>query len=424
MPVHIIGDVVSRNVPTSYYLPLACAIVFVYLIRGWSYGKRTDRERDMHGRTVLVTGATSSLGITLVTELARRGAQVVAVVPDISDPACQSLIDLVRYTTKNELVYAEQCDLSSPDNIKDFCAKLIKASGGGLENEPPRLDAVVFAHEYPHIGVFKGTAEEKRTEARRRLEGRLATFFFTTLLLPVLLTAPQERDIRFINIVSPFYSAAIPSFKKEGNEHTSASGSVWIDEGRRSLLSILFTRHLQRILDALPSPSVKTQLTGSQQRSAPNTSTNTEIDEEVLTSKRPSNIIAVAVSPGISRWDTVAPFMRASRASPSFSHLGLLCYILASPLLYLLTKSSEAAVQSVLHALFLPSSIKANISISVSQTTQGGKEESVQGGALYAECERVQLPGDAEERFGGEGTGQSVWEQLEVELSKWRRKGD
>jgi hypothetical protein len=99
-------------------------------------------------------------------------------------------------------------------------------------------------------------------------------------------------------------------------------------------------------------------------------------------------------------------------------------YVLASPLLYLFTKSSEAAVQSVLHAIFLPSNVKSNSNILASQTTQGGKEESVQGGALYAECERVQLPGDAEERFGGEGTGQSVWEQLEVELSKWRRKGD
>jgi NAD(P)-dependent dehydrogenase (short-subunit alcohol dehydrogenase family) len=265
----------------------------------------------------------SSLGITLVTELARRGAQIIAVVPDASDPACQSLVDLVRHTTNNELVYAEQCDLSSPDNIKDFCAKLVKSSGGGLENEPPRLDAVVFAHEYPHIGVFKGTADEKRTETRRRLEGRLATFFFTTLLLPVLLTAPQERDIRFINIVSPFYGAAIPSFKMEGSEQTS-SGSIWIDEGRRSLQSILFTRHFQRILDALPSPSVKTHIDGSQQRSASNTATDNKNDEEAVASKRPSNIVAVAVSPGISRWDTVAPFMRASRASSFFSPFGLL----------------------------------------------------------------------------------------------------
>lgn len=111
-----------------------------------------------------------------------------------------------------------------------------------MDSEPPRLDAIIFAHEYPQIGAFRGSVAEKADEARRRRETCLASFFFTTLLLPVLLTAPQERDIRFISVVPPFYGAAVPSFDpKSKEEHASKSTSIWIEEGRRSLGRYILT---------------------------------------------------------------------------------------------------------------------------------------------------------------------------------------
>jgi hypothetical protein len=101
-------------------------------------------------------------------------------------------------------------------------------------------------------------------------------------------------------------------------------------------------------------------------------------------------------------------------------------YVIALPFLYLFAKSSEAAVQSVLHALFLPSVIKiAAESEPLGPTSQRrAVDEYVWGGALYAECERVRLPGDAEKRFEGEEGGQQIWESLERELAQWRKSGD
>lgn len=232
------------------------------------------------------------------------------------------MVDAIRITKKNELIYAEACDLSSANAIKDFCAKFVKSTGGGLESEPPRLDAVIFAHEYTHIGAIRGTAEEQEQERLQRLHARLASFFFTTLLLPVLLTAPHDRDIRFISIVPPFYGAAIPSFDPNVQSQTQdKSPSIWVEEGRRSLLAILFTRHLQRILDALPSKSVPAPAPAL---STQGSSNGSQPGAEAVAAKRPSNIIAVAVSPGISRSDTVAPFMRADRSRHTVSTLGLL----------------------------------------------------------------------------------------------------
>ncbi|KAG8819601.1 hypothetical protein FRC17_010380 [Serendipita sp. 399] len=248
--------------------------------------------------------------------------------------------------------------MSSPTAIKEFCAQLFQSSGGGLHHssDPPRLDAVIFAHEYTHIGAFNASASEKNREHALRREGRLASFFWTTLLLPVLLTAPEDRDIRFINIVSPFYAAAVPSFSPANvaaaHLQNAASAptpttksspvgktSVWVEEGKRSLEAILYTRHLQRILDALPAPSIRAESSSTatttaaqsnrhsqarQQRQSHATTTITTEPESATAIKRPSNILAVSVSPGISRWDTVGPYLRADKTSPTYSTIGLL----------------------------------------------------------------------------------------------------
>ena len=84
---------------------------------------------------------------------------------------------------------------------RDFCTKF-------LTGDDQRLDAIVYAHEYACIGSIgsKGQVQEKREAAS------LATFLMTTLLLPALLVAPVERDIRVVHLVNPFYAAAAPSF--------------------------------------------------------------------------------------------------------------------------------------------------------------------------------------------------------------------
>ncbi len=220
-------------------------------------------------------------------------------------------MDLIRYTHKNDLVYADACDFSSPGSIKDFTAKLIKSTGGGVAGEF-RLDAIIFAHEYGHIGGWR--YKNRGEETRRREEGLLATFFLTTLLLPVLLTAPSDRDVRIINLVNPFYSAAIPQFDpSEPTQQPDASTSIWREEGRRSLRSILFTRHLQRVLDALPAGA----------RAIPVVSGDAATTHSP---KKISNITAVTASPGISRADTIAPFWRADASLPSFSVVGSIMY--------------------------------------------------------------------------------------------------
>jgi hypothetical protein len=195
--------------------------------------------------------------------------------------------------------------------VQYFCTKF-------LTGKEQRLDAIVFAHEHKHVGSpsFLSTTSVAHDQKVRDTSS-LATFLITALLLPALLVAPPERDIRIINLVNPFYAAAAglpftPSFAYDSASRKSSS--LFLREGHRALRTIILTRHLQRVLDALPHAS---QVPKPEERSSA---------VPVVSSKlQKSNIVAISVSPGLSRVDTISSLLNADWNVPSrFSYLGIL----------------------------------------------------------------------------------------------------
>lgn len=237
-------------------------------------------------------------------QLARRGAQVIALVPSLADPLVQELVPAIRTATSNELIYAEECDLGSITSIRHFCAGLVQphpTPDGQGRPEPSRLDAVIMLHEYePEIpeSVMGDYADgELATRSQRRRErAALASSLLVSSILPSLLRAPTDRDIRFINAINPLYAAGIPSFTPIPTAISSLSDISLIKEGDRSLRSIIYSRHLQRVLDALAS---------SRGGSSSDTSTGPAVvdpkDTTVPSLGRlytGSNIVSVVVTPG------------------------------------------------------------------------------------------------------------------------------
>ena len=167
------------------------------------------------------------MGLALLTELASRGAHVIALSPYPLDHAYPSvLIPLLRSSTNNEHIYADYADLTDPKSIRDFCTKF-------LTGQDTRLDALVFAHEYHGIGSWLRRGRTER-DAQFRETASLATFLMITLLLPALLVEPAERDIRIVSVINPFYAAAAPSFVKQLTSSSSESKmtiSVLLDPG-------------------------------------------------------------------------------------------------------------------------------------------------------------------------------------------------
>jgi len=327
---------------------------------------------------------------------------------------------------------------------------------------------------------MKKSSNLQEEEKTARDMGAMATFLLITLLLPAMLVAPIERDIRIINVVNPFYAAAIPRFdarftssKDKKNTAISARGtySSWLLEGQRSLRTAVFTRHLQRILDALPEPD-----------DASSSSTGTSNSKKKLIPKKKSNIMAVTVSPGVSRTDTIAPFLLISETMDAsilqqwfrgilygffpFYYARLLTlissYIILFPFLYLFTKSPQSAIQTVLHVLSVPRPMSrhsvpigedvAQVPESLSPSSSREKprtarvvedEEVLVPGALYADCAlikphlRTDLHRDSSESgtkqpaivdeqelgLGDEPIGRKVWEVMEEGVKVWEKGG-
>ena len=256
-----------------------------------------DVSLEIYLGIVFDQGGFTPLGLTLLQELAQRGAHIIALSPEpISSPRIDIIIELLRSTHSNENIFAEYCDLSSPISIREFCSRF-------LTTEENRLDGIVFAHEYAHIGSPLSKKSSSVEDEMERQTRSLATFLITTLLLPILLVAPAERDIRIVNVVNPFYAAAVTNFSPT-TEELPEKPSIFLQEGRRSLQMAILTRHLQRILDSMPQGSQAPKVEG-------------EAVNVVNSKLQRSNVVAVAVSPGITKTDTIAPLLGATREDPS-----------------------------------------------------------------------------------------------------------
>nr|CDI53967.1 dehydrogenases with different specificities [Melanopsichium pennsylvanicum 4] len=62
------------------------------------------------------------MGVVTMSALAHRGAQIIALTPEISSPHVIQIIHLIRDSTQSELIYAEQCDVANLESVSAFAA--------------------------------------------------------------------------------------------------------------------------------------------------------------------------------------------------------------------------------------------------------------------------------------------------------------
>ncbi len=136
---------------------------------------------DQAGRTVLVTGANSGLGLATSLEFARHGARVLMACRDPGRG--QQALDKVSAVAVGggaELVALDLADLSS-----------VRSAAGDVATRCERLDVLIN-----NAGVM-ATPYEKTVDGFERQIGttHLGHFALTGLLLPPLLAAPAGRVV-------------------------------------------------------------------------------------------------------------------------------------------------------------------------------------------------------------------------------------
>ena len=191
---------------------------------GWT----TKDMPDQSGRTAIVTGANSGLGLVTARELARAGASVVM--------ACRNLdkghaaIEQIRAAVPGAQVQLDELDLASLDSVRAF-AERYRATHDGL-------DLLIN-----NAGVM--APPRRRTADGFELQfgtNHLGHFLLTMLLLDLM---EGREDARVVTLSSTAHKMGRISFDNLGGDRRYFR---WNAYGQSKLANLLFALELDRRL--------------------------------------------------------------------------------------------------------------------------------------------------------------------------------
>ena len=210
----------------------------------------------------------------------------------------------MRTATANELIYAEQVDLSSLYSIRLFATKWI-------DNKPPRrLDMIILCADTltPRFGLSEKTHDQLDPVWGINY---LANFHLLGILSPALRAQPPDRDVRIIFATCASY---LGGDLKGMKDDLSPLPKTRKYESSK-LATMIFAQAFQKHLDKFQRPD-----------------------------KNPNMARVVVVDPGFSR----TPGMR--RWLTMGSLWGLLLYLVTLPFWWLVLKSPLQGAQGFLRA--------------------------------------------------------------------------
>ncbi len=185
---------------------------------------------DQSGRTAVVTGANSGLGLITARELARAGATVVLACRDTAKGE-RALASFGRADAR-----VERLDLADLASVRELAAALagscdrvdLLVNNAGIMAAPRRLTVDGFESQF-------GT-------------NHLGHFALTGLLLPVLSVAPAPR---VVTLSSGMHRSGSIKFGDLQREH---GYNNWLAYGQSKLANLMFCFELQRRAVAAESP--------------------------------------------------------------------------------------------------------------------------------------------------------------------------
>ena len=183
---------------------------------------------DIRGKRVLITGATSGIGLTAARSLARQGAKVVMVGRDAAKTA--RCLEEVRAGAPAAEVSSLLCDFSRQDDIRRFAEEVLRRFD--------RLDVLVNN---------AGTVLNDRTVTKEGIEttfavNHLGYFLLTQLLLDRIV---QSAPARIVNVASAAHRFGTLDFDDLSFERGYRGMRAY---ARSKLANVLFTRSLAQKL--------------------------------------------------------------------------------------------------------------------------------------------------------------------------------
>ena len=200
------------------------------LIRKWFAGGVCRSKARLDGKTVIITGANTGIGLETAVDLAKRNAARVILACRSVERGEKAAVE-VRKRSSNDNVVFRQLDLASLESVRKFAGKILE--------EEPQIDILIN-----NAGVV--FPQRKLTKDGFEMHfgvNHLGHFLLTNLLLDRIKEAPSAR---IVNVSSSAHRQGNMDFDNLNSEKSYVS---WVAYGTSKLANILFTRSLAKRLE-------------------------------------------------------------------------------------------------------------------------------------------------------------------------------
>jgi NAD(P)-dependent dehydrogenase (short-subunit alcohol dehydrogenase family) len=193
---------------------------------------------DQTGRTAIVTGANSGLGLVTATELARHGAAVTLAVRNTE--AGDAAAAAIRRVAPGASLAVRPLDLASLASVRDFAARCAE--------EQERVDLLVNNAGVVILGPRRTTADGFELHLGTN---HLGHFALTGLLLPLL---ERGRSARVVSLSSITHKPAHLDFDDLARERAwDASAAYEVSKLANTVFGVELDRRLRRAHSAVAS---------------------------------------------------------------------------------------------------------------------------------------------------------------------------
>ncbi|XP_026139525.1 retinol dehydrogenase 13 isoform X1 [Carassius auratus] len=179
-------DKVTSSDRVNYGAIIALAAISFMLLRKWIAGGVCKSCARLDGKTVVITGANTGIGMETAKDMARRGARVVMACRDLT--RAENAAEYIRRSTGNGNVVIRHLNLASLYSVREFAKEFIATE--------ERLDILIN-----NAGVMMCPKWVTEDGFEKQLAvNHLGHFLLTNLLLGMLKRSSPSRVVNLSSI--------------------------------------------------------------------------------------------------------------------------------------------------------------------------------------------------------------------------------